>query len=572
MKPKVLIRFSLMIFLILSNEGRAVVKKLPVIKSSTKCETLLSKDITSSIGYKTHITTAKEIPDEMTKQVYCDVTGFVEPSINFEIKLPVNNWTQRFVQIGCGGMCGMISLRPLENVETCLPANNGEIVLAATDMGHSGGMGSSEWARNLPLRIDFAHLGQHVTSLVTKAVINNYYGHEPKFSYFVGCSDGGREALMEVQRYPKDFDGVIAGAAAMNFTTQNSFYHGWNALINLDEKGNNILTAEKLPLLHNAVLNSCDDLDGVKDGVINLPWECHFDANKILCNPDQDENQCLTKEQVRVVNEIYKGAHDSNGSKLVISGPLYGSELIWADVVIPNKGQQSRGYSIALSTVRDVLYKGPLAENFKLINLKFDQETFYSITQLHELYDATDPNIKDFANRGGKLLLWHGLSDTDISPYNTIAYYHALENTLGRDKIKNVSRLYLLPGVGHCGRGDGPSNVEFLTAMMNWVENGVAPEKLTATLKEGGHFPMPPMGEIVNGQLPPMMKITPKGPSKILRSRPLYPYPFVTEYKGKGSTDKEVNFRKGKAQPLTQTSLNWLGSGFFQSPKKVEHE
>jgi hypothetical protein len=291
--------------------------KLAVIKPVTDCTALKSVDISAAVGAPTHITAATVV--EAKPASYCKVDGYVEPAIKFEVQLPVSNWTQRLVQTGCGGLCGNLRVH-LDRDDTCPIAQNGEIALTSTDMGHEGGGNEGEFGDDYQLRIDFAYRGVHLTTVAAKALIGKYYGQAPKFSYFMGCSDGGREALMEAQRFPDDFNGITAGAPAMNFVVQNTFYHGWNALTNTAADGKPVLTTTELPILHKAIVEQCDALDGLKDGLISDPLACHPNPAAVECKPGQDTATCLTAAQVQVAEELYKGAHDAQGGKLVISG------------------------------------------------------------------------------------------------------------------------------------------------------------------------------------------------------------------------------------------------------------
>jgi hypothetical protein len=526
---------------------------LPVILPVVDCEKLPALDISAAVGYPTHISSAKIVQNSQTA-AYCDVLGYVEPAVQFEVTLPLQNWKQRFLQSGCVAICGMYNITPqtlsrffATTIERCTLGQNDELVVSSTDMGHEGGMDGAFGASDYQLRVDFAYRGQHVTALATKAIIEKFYGQQPKYSYFSGCSDGGREALMEAQRFPEDFDGIIAGAPAMNFSSLNSFYHGWNYVMNTDDSGNTIFPPDKLPLLHNAVLDACDALDGLKDGLVGNPWACRFDPGILSCKPGQNEFGCLTAEQVNVVREIYAGAHDKEGNKLVMGGPLYGAELSWEGPISPQKGEKSMGATFALGSYKNLLHMVNPPADFKLKDMKFDRESFKDMTQLHYLYDATDPDLSPFFKAGHKLIMWHGTSDADISVMNSIAYYTAMQAIIGKDKVEKSSRLYLLPGVGHCGYGEGPSHVDWLTALMSWVEKSKAPGRLIAK-----HTTSTPKPDDVGSPL-----------GKVDHTRPVYPYPYVAKYIGYGSIDDEKNFIKGEAQPMPAEKLEWLGKDLF---------
>ena len=534
---------------------------LPVVTPVAECSALASADLSSAVGSATHITSAIAVKNGEPAP-YCDVKGYVAPEIQFEVRLPLAKWTQRFVQIGCGGLCGMLNIN-VEHDDNCMPAQNGELALASTDMGHSGNSDGSWGAKDYQLRIDFAYRGVHVTALAAKALIAAFYGQAPKYSYFAGCSDGGREALMEAQRFPKDFNGITAGAPAMNFVTQNTFYHGWNTRVNTRADGKPILTADKLPILHKAALAKCDADDGVKDGLINRPWECHFDPSVTECKPGENPAECLTPAQVKVAREIYAGAHDSEGNKLVLSGLMPGSELSWAGVVIPNVGQDSAmGKAASTGVLKYIAYENNPPDSYTLADLKFDRATFAETTKLHALYDATDPDLSAFASAGGKLIVWHGLADPHISPINSIAYYTAMQQQMGKQAVDKFARLYLFPGGYHCGQGEGPFEVDLLSAIMAWVEGAHAPDALIASHKAGADPRGPGTGAPSGGT---GTSASPANAEAKMpdRTRPIFPYPFTARFTGNGSSDDASNFVEGSPEPVPALLLNWLGSSFY---------
>jgi hypothetical protein len=551
---------------------------LSAVTPVAECGKLVDADISGPVGAKTHITSSAAMPGGKPAP-YCRVTGYVEPMVKFEVRLPLNTWTQRFVQTGCGGLCGNLNIR-LGNDDGCYPATHGELALASTDMGHTGGMDGVFGEKDYQLRIDFAYRGAHVTTLAAKALIAKFYGQPAKFSYFAGCSDGGREALMEAQRYPDDFNGITAGAPAMNFTTQNTFYHGWNALKNTGADGKPVLTADQLPILHRAVVQQCDAVDGLKDGLISDPFSCHPDPSVVECKPGQSQDSCLTHEQVETARAIYAGAHDSKGNKMVISGPLPGSELAWAGVYIPaSVDGRTMSPTISAGTLKYLAYNENPPAGYTLNDLQFTPASFDATTKLHSLYDSTDPDLSPFAKNGGKLILWHGLADPHISPLNTVAYYNAMNQVMGQSKVKDFARLYLFPGGYHCGGGEGPFDVDLMSAIMAWVENGVAPYALIASHREGG--PTGPVAGVPVG-MPPGVGGPPAGTapmprnggqdgsppmtstsSKVDRTRPVYPYPLTAQYNGTGSIDDAKNFGPGPPSPVPAIQLQWLGSSFY---------
>jgi hypothetical protein len=546
-------------------EGLASLSPIAPVRS---CGSLTAVHLDATVGAPVHIVSAAEITIEGSS--YCAVRGEIAPHNHFEVRLPVRGWTQRFLQTGCGGLCGMLNIRT-DHAETCQPVNDNGIVLASTDMGHSGGMDGS-WASAPQARIDFAYRGVHLTALAAKALIDAYYGQAPRYSYFSGCSDGGREAMMEAQRYPKDFDGIAAGAPAMNFQVQNTFYHAWQARANMDAGGLAILTAPKLPALHAAALKACDAADGLVDGQIADPRACHFDPADAQCQPGEPEsNACLTSAEVAAARRLYEGARDDAGHHFVIGNPQVGSELAWAGVFVPATKIDPIGSAMmAMGTILRLAFDQNPPAGFTINDFKFDQATFAKLVPLHGLNDATNPDIGAFASHGGKLILYHGWSDPHISPINTIAYYHVMRTTHGADRVKDFAKLFLFPGMYHCGGGDGPAEFDILTPLMAWVERGAVPTVIIAGHNSIAQHTGPPPG--VNmarrdhpGEKGPPPTTDARGTQvKIDRTRPVYAYPQIAVYDGRGDINAAASFSAGAPIVADPTHYDWAGSGFMR--------
>ena len=539
------------------------IQDLTAVRPRMPCADLTGADI-SDVGAQVRITLAAEEHGSQGKQI-CEVQGTIDPQIHFEARLPIEAWTQRYLQLGCGGLCGNLSIR-LEHSNGCVPADRGEFALASTDMGHSGTGGA--WAARDPgTKADFGYRAVHLTAVAVKELIKRYYGRLPMFSYFSGCSDGGREALIEAQRFPQDFNGIAAGAPALNFTVQNSFYHAWNARANTDAQGRVILTADRLPILHEAALSACDALDGLKDGLIGDPRRCNFDPSVTLCKLGQEESKCLTAAQVETARKIYRGAYDAQGRSLVIGGPMPGSELSWLGVYVTNTDTDKiPSENMAYDATRYLYFQTPLPEGWSIRDLKFDEATLKSF-ELRGLYDATDPDLSRFSKNGGKLLLWHGWSDPHISPRNSIAYLEAVQQRLGREVTSQFARLFLFPGMYHCFGGDGPFEFDVLTPLMSWVERGAAPTELHAVQLElaripGGGRLSPPDGGPPTGSPPGLDARAPT--PKVIRSRPVYPYPAVATYIGRGDPNDSASFQ-ATVPTYNVKPFQWLGQSFFSS-------
>ena len=551
--------------LIWASSAQAHLVDLKPVKPSIACEALKKIALEPATSATTIIASAKAINGA---KHYCEVRGTIAPAITFEVRLPLI-WTQRYLQTGCGGLCGNLRVNA-EKTDGCIPVVDNQIVLASTDMGHqSQGPGDASWANDPQKRIDFAHRGVHVTALAAKALIKAYYGQAPHYSYFSGCSDGGREALMEAQRYPGDFDGIAAGAPALNFTVQNSFYHAWQALSNTGPDGLAILNADDLQLLHTAVLAACDKLDGLEDGQITDPRQCRFDLVSVQCKLAAQRSHCLTTAQVAAARKLYDGPRTPDGQRMTAGGPSYGSELSWAGVYVPRqRGGLIFSKVIALETMRYLLWEPGTRASMEIDDLKFDAATFASLEAARKLYNADDPNLGAFAARGGKMILWHGWSDPHISPANTIDYWNNVGAALTPAKRDAFVRLFLIPAMYHCSGGEGPSDFPLFNALMKWVEGGTVPNMVIAKRDAATLEGLPglgPRGSAGPGRPPPGMMHTraiapqTEGGPAVSRTRPIFAYPAVAKYKGSGSVDDAASFERAAPRAAPQP-VRWLGS------------
>jgi hypothetical protein len=540
---------------------------LAVVKPAIACSALMQVDLAVIGGQGSRVVSAKEVSAGGT--AFCAVEGVLAPEINFTLMLPTASWNQRYMQLGCGGLCGQVNLQ-VGAAAGCAVLNAGGFALAATDMGHPAS--EQDFGNDPQKRRDFAYRSVHLTALASKALVAAFYQRPAARSYFNGCSDGGREALMEAQRYPKDFDGIIAGAAAMNFQAQNALYHSWQAVSNTGPDGKAIITAAELPLIHRAVLAQCDGIDGQKDGLISDPQACHFNMRVLKCNGVKagSGGQCLTDIQLTALRRLYDGPRDADtGKKMTVGGPQYGSELAWAGVFVPQTADGpifSR--LIALSSLRYLNFTTNPPGTFSLKDLKFNGATFQALQKLHPLYDATNPDLSAFAAAGGKLIIWHGWADPHISPLNSIAYHNALAQYMGTARRDRFERLYLLPGVYHCAGGEGPSLVDFLTPLMAWVEKGVPPDGVAtwqAPDTEKSGFGQPVANE---NPAPPVLR-TQTIPAKAA-SRPVFPYPYYAAYGlAKGDRAETPAY---SPRPLLETHAyyQWLGEGFYRPYKFLD--
>jgi feruloyl esterase len=429
---------------------------------------------------------------------FCRVAATIKPTSDSDIKvevwLPVGNWNNKFQAVGNGGWAGVISYSALADAVRAGYAS------ASTDTGHEGGRGTFALGHPEKL-IDFGWRSEHEMTVKAKSLIQAFYGSAPKLSYWNGCSTGGRQGLKEAQMFPDDYDGIIAGAPA-NRTAISL----WIAHAVLKDPASYI-PPSKYPIVHQAAIAACDAHDGLKDGLIDDPTKCNFDPKVLLCK-SSDGAECLTAPQVEAAKKIYSPAINPRTGKELFASLVPGTELGW--------GVQAQGPEPSANIYdqyRYVVFKDPKWD-WKTFN--FDSDVERGDLPENLVMNATDPNMKAFFSHGGKLLLYHGWSDPNVPTLNTIKYYKNVVDTMGgaANASKSV-RLFLEPGMGHCGGGEGPNAFDKVGTLEQWVEKGVAPEKMIASHSTNG---------------------------KADRTRPLCPYPQVAKYKGTGSIDDAANF------------------------------
>jgi feruloyl esterase len=451
-------------------------------------------------------------PVPVTLPARCRVAAILTPSsdshIEMELWLPTENWNGKFQAVGNGVWAGTITFgsgNPQAVARNMVSALKEGYATASTDTGHQGTGADASFALGHPEKlVDFGSRAVHEMVVKSKAIIGAFYGRGPKFSYWNGCSTGGRQGLVEAQRYPEDFDGIAAGAPA-NYWTHLMSGIIWAAqATHKDQPGN--LSAEKLSLLHDAALRACDTLDGVKDGVLEDPTRCKFDPKILECK-DADGPTCLTGPQVEGARKMYGGAINPRTNQQIYPGMMPGSEPGWS----PVNGLQPFG--IAEGHFRYVVFKDP---NWDYRKLDFDRDVAITDKSDDGLINATNPNLQPFFAHGGKLIHYHGWSDQEISPLNSVNYYKSVEDRLGgRSKVDDSYRLFMAPGMMHCGGGDGPNQFNPMAALERWRESNVPPSQITAI-------------HVTNGVVDNV--------------RPLCPYPQVAMYKGSGSTNDAANF------------------------------
>lgn len=497
---------------------------LAVVRPVTSCDALAALRFDGVTDAPTMVTSAKV--EQTEKGAYCRVEGTVAPAIDFTVELPMERWTQRFLENAMGRQTPAWS-------SGCAPVTDGEFVVASDHAtGPGGGQGDAAWTSQMQKRIDYAYRGNHQTALVAKALIRAFYGQAPKFSYFMGCSEGGRQALMEAQRFPEDFDGVTAGAPVAIDSVHNVFFHPWEDHVNRRADGSRILVKDRLALLHAAVLRHCGAVAGLIDGMLQQPTACRFEAAWVQCaTGGGDASSCLTPEETTVVERLYRGPADEAGRKLEIGGWPLGSETFWKLSTATEYGDRETKEGFAMRR----LFLPPDGEksNAQLeAEFRYDQNVYDKTMALAPLYNAANTDLTPFEQHGGKLILWHGAADLIVQPEVSLAYYQGVEKLLGAARTDAFLRYFLLPGMGHCTGGEGPNQIDLLTPLMAWTELHRPPTRLIA-----GKVADEP-GNMGRGPNPPYMP--PAKPTSY--TRPIYPFPNVARYSSQGDAKDAASY------------------------------
>jgi hypothetical protein len=503
----------------------------------TQCRQIASADFSGIPDAPTQVSAADLVKEKSDVAAYCKVEGYVHPQVGFELRLPLTNWNGKFIEVGCGGWCGSI------NTIACnAPIRRGYACIA-TDMGHKGSGVDVLWAEhNLQALIDFGYRATHVGALAGKAIAARFYSKPPNRSYFMGCSTGGYQGITSAQKFPWDFDGVVAGAPDIDGAAA-SLRGAWILRTLLDEYGKPRLTKEDLQIVHDAALARCDKDDGIHDGIIGNPSACHLNARDLVCRAGQTQ-RCLTSSKFDAVAKLYAGPMNSKGEKISTGGFLPGSELAWLEFWPADSLEQFYRYGIPGYSTR---------EQWKYTDFDFDHDP--QRMGLAAYYDNSNPDLRKFKQGGAKLIVYHGATDTIDLPGAMTDYYETVEKTMGgRKATQDFFRLFLIPGMNHCTGGKGAFTVDWLSILEAWVEKGRAPNVVTSVHVRDDYLASAPLPDLPT---PLPSNTTPEERAGIVAyflqhplssqipisfRRPVYPYPSYAQYKGKGDVNLEKNF------------------------------
>lgn len=492
--------------------------------ASLAAELLRLPDAASVITAVEPVTASADLP------AYCRFKGTIAPQIHFELRLP-EDWNGKLMMQGCGGMCGWINMGATEDSLTRRYA------VVNTDMGHTDPPYVALWAAdNRQAELDFGYRATYTTAMVARAITAHFYGSQPRRHYFNGCSTGGRQGVLAAQRFPELFDGIIAGAPVLNQTGVGLLHLLWSARANLDAQGKPILTTQKLARVHASVLAACDKLDGVADGVLQDPRACPWKPESMACQGTAGDD-CLDAAEIGALHRFYEGASNSGGRLDWAGGgglPV-GSEYTWSPAFVSPTGGTAMVLDPAGLIAQIVAFKaffndpGP---SMSLADFDFERDPA-RLALTESFYNAQNPDLRRFKARGGKLLLYHGWDDTEVTPGYSVDYYELATRTMGGpEATREFFRLFMVPGMGHCRRGAGADAIDYLDVLERWVEQGEAPDSVLAhkLVKEQSYLGLP----------------RPRYPLKAeeyLWRRPVLAHPDVAVYAGHGDWKDPANWK-----------------------------
>ncbi len=463
--------------------------------------------------------TASSIPAAGSVPAHCRVSGVIDPEVAFEVNLPAA-WNGRFYMIGNGGLAGQRPDDPRRVGERGAALQHG-FAIASTNTGHDGQLEpQGTFVLSNPQKaVDYAYRAVHLTAVTAKEIANRHYGQPAAYSYWNSCSNGGRQGMLEAQRYPEDFDGIVANAP---WVDQTGFIIGalWNQRVLTETP----VTAEKIALVAEHVMQQCDAVDGLSDGLIDDPRNCAFNVATDVpsCPAGTDLGTCLTAAQAGAIQKVYEGPRSGDrqlfpgfmlGSEALVIGPSGTATSGWMNLIVPAQpGSSPADFGLADAAMRYLVFDPPQPD-YDFRDFDFDRDTEL-LDRWGRLANATDADLSEFRARGGKVIMTYGWADSILQPLMGAEYYERAAAANAPDST-NFLRLFMVPGMAHCGGGVGPDRNDAVTAIIDWVEAGIAPDVLIAN-------------KVADG-------VT-------TQSRPLCPYPQVARYKGEGSTNDAASF------------------------------
>jgi hypothetical protein len=501
----------------------AAAESVPVTDA---CEALIEADFTDVEDAATQVTDAHMVAATEDVPAHCLVLGYVSPNVGVRLHLPAaGEWNGNFLEASEGGYGGS----SLAMVPWCEEAMRRGYACLTHDTGHSGWNLRGSWAyNNLQAEFDYGIRGHYVAALAGKALIEHYYDSAPEYSYHVGCSGGGKQGLVEAQRFPWTFDGILAMEPS-SVTATGVVIH-WNALVTHDENGKLLFTDEDIDVLHQGALEACDANDGLKDGVIGGdPRSCKFDPRTLACKAGQSSG-CLSAIQVQAAQKVYEGPVTSDGEKLSQYFPWYPA--------LP--GSEKGEYFTRFIEYKETWWQfmgfdpdpGP---SWQASDFDFDRDYKRMGAKDAVVNGYSNPDLRNYKQAGGKLMVIQGWEDSGLpGPQVSVDYYEMAERIIGdREATQDFYRLFMIPGRSHCHRGSGATNGDFLSYLEDWVEKGEAPDMVI------GYQPDIRRDD---DNYDNSMKANTSVPVKHKFSRPHYPYPQWAKYRGTGDPNDYRNF------------------------------
>ena len=502
------------------------------VSSAAACADLLHRNFLDIPDAPTTVNTAFVVEATNGMPRHCRIEGSIAPNIGFQLGFPLDTWNGRLMMQGCGGFCGVLSLNGCEDMLAR------DFAVVFTDMGHRGrAINGALWAnQNIAGVIDFGYRATHVTIVAARVIEQAFYGKPAAYTYFRGCSTGGRQAMVEAQRFPEDFDGIVSIAPPLDETGISTLHLSWSTRAANLRDGTRVIDADDVRRVHAAAIAACDGVDGVEDGVIQNPKACRWTIEDLRCKAGAklapDGRACLSDTRLDAFRKIYAGVRNSRGERIFEGGLATGAELQWMPYFVSPDAQPAR----LLDTVwlmgefyRYLLFFESPGPNYGLFDFDFDRDT-QRMGLMETLYSATNPDLRRFKAHHGKLIMVGGWDDPLIPPDTLIDYYQTATRTLGGPAATtDFFRFFMVPGMEHCVGGVGADSIDYVTAMMEWVEHGRAPDALMSN-------------HLVTPQTMLRYARHPLEPGRVDWQRPVFAWPGWAVYSGNGDWHDASNW------------------------------